>query len=223
MAGATKTQPADRTRAVAVRVPSPRIEFVAAIVLSIATVLTAWSAFQATKWGGVMSIRFSESAAARTESVQAANRADADRTIDVTLFSDFLAAYSAGDDELAGFIRERFRDEFAPAFEAWVALEPLENPDAPETPFAMDDYVLAEDQQAVELAALADQRGQEARQANQRGDNYVLTTVLFASVLFFAGISSKASTLRSQGLLFGVSAVLLVAGAVLIATFPVEI
>jgi hypothetical protein len=31
----------------------------------------------------------------------------------------------------------RFRDEFKPAFAAWLAKKPFTNPSAPETPFAM--------------------------------------------------------------------------------------
>ena len=47
-----------------------RLELAATIVLSIAVVLTAWSAFQAGKWSGVQSIKFAEAGAARTESVR---------------------------------------------------------------------------------------------------------------------------------------------------------
>jgi hypothetical protein len=47
-----------------------RLELAATIVMSIAVVLTAWSAFQAGKWSGVQSIRFAEAGAARTESAR---------------------------------------------------------------------------------------------------------------------------------------------------------
>jgi hypothetical protein len=82
--------------------------------------------------------RFSEAGAARTQSAQAAARANTEQAVDVGLFTDYAAALSAGDERLAGFIEERFRDEFRPAFEAWRALDPLNNPDAPATPFEMD-------------------------------------------------------------------------------------
>ena len=40
----------------------------------------------------------------------------------------------------ADVLRERFRPEFAVAFDAWLATAPLTTPGAPATPFAMDDY-----------------------------------------------------------------------------------
>ena len=43
-----------------------RLELIATITLAVATILTAWSAFQAGKWGGTQSINFSEAGAART-------------------------------------------------------------------------------------------------------------------------------------------------------------
>jgi hypothetical protein len=47
---------------------------------------------------------------------------------------------------------------------------------------------------AVEAQRLADEADAAAvagREANQNGDNYVLTAVLFASVLFFSGVASR--------------------------------
>lgn len=198
-------------------------DVVAAIVLSVVTILTAWSAFKASKWGGVMSIRFSEAGAARTRSAQAAARANTKQAVDVGLFVDYAAAVSAGDDRLAGFLEERFRDEFRPAFEAWRALDPLNNPDAPATPFEMDEYSIAETAESQELQETADLRARHARDANQRGDNYTLLTVLFASVLFFAGISTKFEGRRVQQALIGLAVVLTIVGVGFLLTFPVEI
>lgn len=199
------------------------LELVSAILLAIATIFTAWSAFQATKWSGVMSIRFSEANAARTESMRASTTAGQQVIVDVTIFADWLQALAAGETELQQFLQQRFRDEFAPAFDAWVAAEPLENADAPASPFAMLEYELADEQRADGLAEEADLRSRQAREANQRGDNYVLTTVLFAAVLFFAGVSTKFNGLRTKtfAVVFGV--VLLLAGIAILATFPVEI
>lgn len=198
-------------------------EFLAAVVLSLATVLTAWCAFQATKWGGVMSIRFSEANAARTESTRASALANTKRTVDVTIFAEYLSAVAADQRDLVRFIQERFRDEFAPAFEAWLAENPLTNPDAPATPFGMPEYRIAEDQESERLATVADRRAREAREANQRGDSYVLLTVLFASVLFFSGISTKFSGDRIKLGLAILAVVLMITGGVILATFPVEV
>jgi hypothetical protein len=199
------------------------LEVVAVIILAVVTILTAWSAFQATKWSGVMAIAFSEANAARTEATQAAARVNAEQAVDVGLFVAYVEARSTGDDELAAFLEERFRAEFRPAFEAWIARDPLTNPDAPASPLAMDEYVLAEQIEADEATATADLRGQQARDANQTGDNYVLVTVLFASVLFFAGVSTKVRGRRSQEFLIGMAVLLLAVGVTILLTFPVEV
>lgn len=211
-----------------VRVGGPRrrgvdLEVVAAVILAVVTILTAWSAFESTKWGGVMAIRFSEANAARTQATQAAARVNTKQAVDVGLFVEYAAARSADDTALAEFLEQRFRDEFRPAFDAWAALDPVNNPDAPETPFTMDEYVIAEQAEADQATATADQRAQQARDANQTGDNYVLRTVLFASVLFFAGVSTKFDEVRVQQGLLGVAVVLLVVGVGLLVSFPVEI
>lgn len=200
-----------------------RYELVATLVLSIATVLTAWSAFQANKWGGEMSIQFSAANAARTFSVQAANTAAAQTAVDVGVFVQYAAAVAAGNDDLAGFLEERFRPEFVPAFEAWLATNPFMTPGAPSTPFEMEEYALAATAESERLAADANAASQEARDANQTGDNYVLLTVLFASVLFFAGVSTKTSRPFAQVGLIGLAAVVLVVAGVVLVTFPVLI
>ncbi len=219
-----------------------RLELVATILMAIATVLTAWSAFQSTKWSGVQANSYAGAGAARTDSTKQATRAGQLAGIDVNLFTDWLAAYAneRGDapgaevaeadadyvpdpNELSGFLFTRFRDEFKPSVDAWLALRPLQNPDAPASPFAMQEYVLADQDKADALDVKADRLASEARQANQRGDNYVLATVLFASVLFFAGISSKFERVRNRAALLTIGSVLLLTGMVIVATFPVEI
>ena len=64
--------------------------------------------------------------------------------------------------ELADFYENRFRPEFAVAFEAWLATDPRNNPDAPKSPFAMPEYT-------VSLAEEADRLEQEASITFEQG------------------------------------------------------
>ena len=217
-----------------------RIELIATIVLAIATILTAWSAFQAGKWGGTQAINFSEAGAARTESTRADTRGGQLVQIDVAMYIDWVSALSEDintgaivlDDAsqyeptrgtVSGFLYLRFRDEFLPAMDAWLATDPINNLDAPPTPFTMEEYVVEELVLADELSELADQKSQDARDANQNGDNYVLTMVLFASVLFFAGVSSKLERRRNRMIALGFGVVLLLAGSVILVSLPILI
>ena len=200
------------------------IEIVSAIVLGLAAVATAWSSYQSTRWGGVQANAYSVASAKRVESTRAATEAGQLRQIDITLFTQWLDAFAAEREELASFYRERFRDEFQPAFQAWVATRPRDNPDAPKSPFAMQEYTLAADARAETLDAEAEAFAARARQANQRSDNYVLGVVLFALALLFTGIST-ARFFRSQQVrlgLLGVAVIVFVGAAAWIGTFPVN-
>jgi hypothetical protein len=220
-----------------------RAELAATFFLAVASVLTAWSAFQATKWSGLQAIAFSEAAAARAESTRATTRSTEARQIDITLVLAWLqalareqaqgAAGQAGHEHehgyeprpgtVSGFLFERFRSEFRPAMRAWLATHPLENPSAPPSPFAMPEYVLATEATAHALAVRADERAAVARERNRQSDDYVATTVVFSLVLFFAGVATKLEGRAARWALLGGAGVFLIAGAVRLATFPVAL
>ncbi len=206
-----------------------------------ATVLTAWSAFQSTKWSGTQATHFARAGALRTDSAKEASTANTQEIVDVDTFVSWVGAlaqerggdplastdaaglYKPDPESLSGFLFERFRDEFQPAVKAWLKMRPLENLDAEPTPFSVPEYRLAARQRSNHLATAADVQASLARRDNQRGDNYVLTTVLFASVLFFAGVSSKLGSTRNRMLTIGLAVIVLIAGISILITFPVQV
>jgi hypothetical protein len=115
-----------------------RVELVATVLLSVATVATAWSAYQANRWNGEQAKATSRANAARIESTRASGVANRQVQIDVALFTQFIDAFAQQQTELADFYRTRLREEFTPAFEAWVAarapLEPGRAADAVRAP-----------------------------------------------------------------------------------------
>jgi hypothetical protein len=123
-------------------------EGVATVLLVVAAVATSWSSYQATRWNGEQAAAAGRTNAIRIEASRADGLAEAQTEIDVATFIAWAEADVTGDRELATFVMDRFRDEFRPAFDAWTATAPLTNPEAPPTPFAMDDYQLASQQQA---------------------------------------------------------------------------
>ena len=116
-----------------------RIELGAAILLALATVLVVWAAYQSTRWSGVQADSYNRAATTRAQVTQATNVYSAQVNIDVEVFLAWLELQAAGDTAGAGSVRQRFRDEFAPAFETWSArAEPGAIP--PDTPFSEDAY-----------------------------------------------------------------------------------
>jgi hypothetical protein len=196
------------------------IERVSAAILAVATVLAAWSAFQSAKWGGEQAGHYSRASAARTESVRQSTRAGQLTVIDVDLFTQWVTAYGRNETELADFFFDRFRDEFKPAVQAWIATRPLENPDAPPSPFAMPQYHLAATDSAEAQERRADEESALAERDNQRSDDYVLTAVLFASVLLFAGLAPKFEAESIQVAMLSLAGTALLAGVAILVALP---
>ena len=200
------------------------IEIVTAVILSLATVASAWSAYQATRWSGEQSIRFGEANTLRSESVRASNRANQETAVDVNVFVAWVNAISAGDRRQAGFLAARFRPEFKPAFKAWLDQpRPAAQRIPAGTPFAMPEYRLASEAESEALAEQATERFSAAKDANQTGDNFVLTAVLFASVLFFAGIATKFSSFRVKIAIVVLGLAMFLLGAGIQLTLPQNI
>ena len=199
------------------------IDIVATVLLALATVATAWSGYQASRWNGEQAKSFSRANAARIESTRASGLADAQTQIDVATFSQWVNAYAGGEAELAAFYKRRFRAEFAPAVNAWIATRPLRNADAPLTPFAMPQYRLAARAEAARLQDDAEALSAKARADVQRATNYVLAVVLFAATLFFSGMSAKLPSPRIRLALLAMGIVVFTGAVVWIATFPVSL
>lgn len=216
---------------------SDRIELIATIVMAAAAILTAWAAFQSSKWSGIQAIEFSSANAARIESTRLDTRAGQLAAIDVDVFLSWLGAVSSeldqgleviapdgryvpNDGTLSLFFYERMRDEFKPALEAWLERRPLENPDAPATPFDTEEYelddALAADQKLDEAGA----HTRAALQANQNSDSHVLTAVALALAIFFAGVSSKLVVRRNRWIALGLGVVIFIGAVVTLAVLP---
>ena len=169
-----------------------RVEIVATILLSMSVVLSAWAAYQATKWSGEQADKYASSAALRAQASSHNTVASRQLQIDVATFLAWSQAAAQKDQALADFLRTRFRAEFVPAFDAWQKGAPRDAQGLPAgTPFDQPQYVLAEQTAANDVLAQADAAMAEAQRDNDIGDRFILTAVLFASVLFFAGTAAK--------------------------------
>ena len=196
-----------------------RVELIAAVMLSIATVVTAWSAYQATRWSGDQAENYTRASATRTESVRNSTLANRQILIDVDTFLNWLDAMQSGDRDLADDIHDRMREEFLPAFNAWLATAPAGTiPDG--TPFEMPEYRLAAEEKAKRLETEAATLFEEGNESNRVGDDFVLAAVLFASVLFFSGLAGTFDSFRAQLFLLILGVVMLAIGSIIVITLP---
>jgi hypothetical protein len=200
-----------------------RLEIATTVLLALAAVATAWASYQSARWHGKQAEAQSASIAARVESTKAAGTASRQAQVDLALFTQWVDAFAGRERELATFYRRRFRPEFKPAFQAWIATRPRTNPRAPLTPFAMPQYRLAAEAESERLERKAATSSHAVKTHIQRADNYTLAVVLFATSLFFAGISTRMRLPRSRAFVLGLGWLVFIGAIVWIATFPVSV
>jgi hypothetical protein len=199
------------------------VEIGATLLLALAAVATAWSSYQASRWNGEQALAAGRTNAIRIQAARAASLAEAETQVDVATFTQWVNAEASENTALADFYRNRFRQEFRPAFRAWMATGPFENPDAPLTPFAMPEYRLAATADAERLDQAAEASSASVATNIQRATNYVLGVVLFAVALFFAGMSTKLRSPPLRRSLLVLGSLLCVGTMAWIATFPVSV
>jgi hypothetical protein len=198
-----------------------RYEMAAVLLLSLTTLATAWSGYQAARWSGEQSQHYASASATRIKAQQQNTAAGQLRIDDLLYFNGWLNARQAGDVGLARIYERRFRPAFVPAFRAWVAQKPFTNPNAAPGPLYMPQYRLVETATAARLERKADDLYQEGTEAKTNDDKYILSTVFFAAVLFFAGISLRLLWRPLRGVVLGLGSVLLVGGLIFVASLPV--
>jgi hypothetical protein len=198
-------------------------ELLVTVLLVVAALGTSWSSYQATRWNGEQAAAAGRTNAIRIDAARAQGLSQAQTQVDVATFIAWAEAERRGDAKVADFFVKRFRDEFRPAYDAWVATKPFTHADAPPTPFAMDEYDVSARDEAKTLDADAEKEAAQVRLDIQRSSNYVLTVVLYAVVLFFAGMSTRIQNKRLRWVMTLTGLAVLIADLIWIATMPVSL
>jgi hypothetical protein len=108
-----------------------------------------------------------------------------------------------------------------PAVEAWLKLDPLNNPAAPPSPFRMAEYVQKETTEVARLEEVANKAMAATREARGYSDDYVLLTVIFASVLFFGGIARAFDSPPLRKVLAALAVLLFLGTVIALTTMPI--
>jgi hypothetical protein len=200
-----------------------RLELASTVLLTLATVATAWSAYQSRQWTGQQSQGYSHATATRIAVNRASALANRQVQIDVATSIQWVDAHEQHRAGLAAFYRARFRNEFERPFTAWLATTPFTNRSAPKTPFDMPQYRLKAVAEADRLESVAARASQQAKDANEHADNYMLAVVLFASSLFFAGLSVKLQSIRARAITLGLGCSVFLGTLIWVSTLPVHL
>ena len=167
------------------------IEIVEAFILALVAVATAWSGYQAAQWAGKRAQDYAKANRLRVTAEGLATLAGQERIYDSDTFNSWLAARFDGKAQAAEFFERRFRDEYRPAFTAWMKTDPFSNAQAPPGPIFMPEYHNAKHEQFLRLTKQAAEMADEGTKSGETGDQYVRITVLLATVLLITAIGQR--------------------------------
>jgi hypothetical protein len=176
------------------RSPQPHfqaIEIIEAVILALVAVATAWSGYQAAKWAGNRAEKYADATRLRITAEGLATLAGQERIYDTDTFNSWIAAKLDSKEKEAEFFERRFRDEYRPAFAAWMKSDPFNNTEAPAGPSLMPEYHNAKHEQFLILNKQAADVTDQGTKAGNTGDQYVRITVLLATVLLITAIGQR--------------------------------
>lgn len=196
------------------------VQICEAALLAIVTLTAAWAGYSAAKWSTESRVDIAKASSLGNVATRDDLAAISLRNFDASTFNAWFIAFTLNSPQKEAIAVRRFRPQFLVAFNAWMATDPLHNPDAPPGPTYMPQYHLPEQAQADALDNESAAKFQAGNQAGLTSDNYVRITVLLAVVLFLVGIGSsfKLKGVRYALITFG--SALLVFSVVLIVQQP---
>jgi hypothetical protein len=167
------------------------IEIIEAVILALVAVATAWSGYQAAQWAGKRAEQYAEASRLRVTAEGLATLAGQERIYDSDTFNSWLAAKLDSKEKAAEFFERRFRNEYRPAFTAWLSTDPFNNAQASPGPIFMPQYHNAKHEQFLGLNKQAAEVADQGTKSGETGDQYVRITVLLATVLLITAIGQR--------------------------------
>ncbi len=201
---------------------SKAYELLATIILSLATVGSAWCAYQSTLWGGEQTFLLADANRSGREASESSVQAIQKKSNDGILLIQFIEAYRKGDKELSEFYYNKFNSNLKTATDEWIKTEPLKNIQSNSTPLTMKSYVSDLEKRSDSLRIKAGEYMEKAQNANRTSDLYVLFTVLFASVLFFIGIGGTFDSVNMKKVSLILAAILIAGIIIALIKMPVS-
>ena len=167
------------------------IEPVVVVLMALTTLCTAWCSYESAAWTRRSNGLMNESNALERRAALLDVQGSQALIIHASMFMQLLAAQHAGNEKLASFYAERFPPDVKKAYDAWLAQKPFENQAADAHPFVPNLYQVRGAAEATAARADSVRRVAQAREAGNRSGQFLANTVLFATVLFFAGTAGK--------------------------------
>ena len=203
------------------KLKSDWLETVTAVILSSATVLSAWCVYESSQWSGEQYFRIEDENMADRKRMQKVIASQQRLTAETQLFMQYASAISNKNQEFSDFLFSRFPDHLKKATLAWHRLDPMHNPDAPASPMQMNEYVLPEEADIAKYDKQAKEFKREANKCDNNADNYLLLSMVLSMVLFFCGLSGVMDSRTNKLILLSFAGVLFLISIYFAIQFPV--
>jgi hypothetical protein len=187
------------------------LQVIAAILLGLAATFTALSAYEAALMDGEALQGYTNSTRTLNDANAFYDQGNQTTAMDQQLFIAYATAVHEGNDDLARYLTTLMRPELKKAITWWKtsgSARPPLDPSVQENPYSVDDF-----DEAYDLEHEAGRLYKRAIHADNTGDKFQLSTVLFALTLFFGGISTVFRRRSVSHALLVISGVTLLAGA----------
>ncbi len=184
------------------------LEVLAVSLLGVATIGSAWCGYQATRWNGKEADLARESSTVQVEAARQFGLATQVVSYDTNTISQYANAAAANNTDLQLFYRETLiRPDFLPLLDRWE--QQVAAGSIPENLLNDQEYLDAQLEPYRETEARAEALSVEAQEAGNEADDYVLTTLILASALFFAGLTTSFRVRFARLLLLGGASLLI--------------
>jgi hypothetical protein len=165
------------------------LQILTAILLSVATITSTWCGYQASRWSGVQNSKQAASDTAERHSAEHTLAGLQIRTQDGLVLLEYWRARQTGDERTINLMVSRMRPELRAALDASLEQGILQNPAVP-GPLHQPAYVLEVEQLARADRQEAADAQRQAAEAGRNASEYVLVTLMLASVLFVGGVGN---------------------------------
>jgi hypothetical protein len=195
-------------------------EMVAVVLLGIATIGTAWCGYQSSRWNAEQQDLGREASDFRVEANRQFGLATQQVQYDANLLAQYARAVSDGDTRLQEFFRtSMMRAEFVPLLDEWQA--EVQAGGSPGNLLDDEGYLDAQLGGYQDTQRRAEETDVEAREAGENGDDYVLMTLMLATALFFAGVTTSFKVRAARLVLLACATASIAYALSRIATLPV--
>jgi hypothetical protein len=197
------------------------LEVLAALLLGLATIGSAWSAFQSTRWSSEERDETRIASDERIEASRLFNLGTQRIVYDAIIASQYAQAVAEERPGLQEFYKSALvRKQFLPILEQWAAQaaqDPASAVNLLDSPGYLEQQ-MAESQAAEAKSNEASVRGEEA---SRNADEYVRISLFMATALFFAGVTGTFRSGFVRAGLLTIATLVIAAGAAQLAELPV--